>query len=467
MDCLLVSYSVIFTMNNSTKYILLFLISFSFTQEIITEYVIENGDTLDVFSYQIPAEYTGNDAVPLLVAFHQWGGNENSNYFTEFDEEANLRGWFFLSPYGGSPNNYHHQGAQYFTQQAIIWLQENFYIDSQRIYMVGGSMGGAGGAIFANNHLDPNFPMVAATASASGILDCERRYWEMDGNNSMIEWFGGTPEEVPFEYHRNSAVFFPDSLQSNHYNLQHTALYFDFSENEAHRWHAEDLYTLLLGYNENMWIETDPDPSGHGYSMIDEIHACDWLSQFSLVDDPDNVNVNLDEPSRAYWLEAFDQISEEEFIRIIADRVNESTFILHYLNNSEAIFLYPSGIFESIFVTTSNSRSFSLGLPADDSFSEIQLFQNGSLIAEQQITDDNIWVDIPFAGDYEIRFISSIPPDPNNDGSWNVLDLVLVVNFIIGSAIPDEYEQNASDINQDGMINVLDLVVMVNLIVGD
>ena len=82
-------------------------------------------------------------------------------------------------------------------------------------------------------------------------------------------------------------------------------------------------------------------------------------------------------------------------------------------------------------------------------------------------TDDHIWVDIPFAGNYEIRFISSIPPDPNNDGSWNVLDLVLVVNFIIGSAIPDEYEQNASDINQDGMINVLDLVVMVNLIVGN
>ena len=37
--------------------------------------------------------------------------------------------------------------------------------------MVGGSMGGAAGAIFANNHLDPTQPMVAATASPSGILD--------------------------------------------------------------------------------------------------------------------------------------------------------------------------------------------------------------------------------------------------------------------------------------------------------
>ena len=65
-------------------------------------------------------------------------------------------------------------------------------------------MGGASGAIYANNHLDPTKPMVAATASASGILDCERRAIEMDGNNSMIEWFGGSWEEVPFEYHRNN-----------------------------------------------------------------------------------------------------------------------------------------------------------------------------------------------------------------------------------------------------------------------
>ena len=86
----------------------------------------------------------------------------------------------------------------------------NFPIDQRRIYMVGGSMGGGAGAIYANNHLNPNKPMVAATASGSGILDCERRFYEMDGNNSMIQWFGGSPIEVPFEYHRNSAVFFND-----------------------------------------------------------------------------------------------------------------------------------------------------------------------------------------------------------------------------------------------------------------
>ena len=141
----------------------------------------------------------------------------------------------------------------------------------------------------------------------------------MDGNNSMIEWFGGTPEEVPFEYHRNSAVYFADTTQSMHYNLQYTPLYLDFGVTEPHRYHAEDLYNLLLNYNQNMWIDIEPTGS-HGYSVIDEEHACNWLSQYELTDDPDIINVNLDEPSRAYWIEPYNQIDNNNFIRVNAKR---------------------------------------------------------------------------------------------------------------------------------------------------
>ena len=262
-------------------YLYCIIISIGFCQEIYTNYLIELEDTIDVFSYQIPESYDSNNSHPMLVAFHQWGGNENSNYYTEFDEQANERNWIMLSPYGGAPNNYNHQGMQDMVEGEILWMMENFNIDNNRIYMVGGSMGGAAGAIYANNHLDPTKPMVAGTASASGILDCERRAIEMDGNNSMIEWFGGEWYEVPFDYHRNSAVYFADSTHSMHYNLQHTPLYLDFGTTEPHRTHAEDLYNLLLHYNESMWIDIEPTGS-HGYSVIDENHACEWLSQDSL-----------------------------------------------------------------------------------------------------------------------------------------------------------------------------------------
>ena len=55
----------------------LFLISLSFNQEIFTEYLILENDTIDVFSYQIPQNYNSNNQHPLVVTFHQWGGNQN------------------------------------------------------------------------------------------------------------------------------------------------------------------------------------------------------------------------------------------------------------------------------------------------------------------------------------------------------------------------------------------------------
>jgi hypothetical protein len=51
--------------------------------------------------------------------------------------------------------------------------------------------------------------------------------------------------------------------------------------------------------------------------------------------------------------------------------------------------------------------------------------------------------------------------DSNYDGVLNVLDIVLVVNMILGISEPDMY---SSDVNQDGAINVLDIVGIVNII---
>ena len=385
-----------------------------FSQSVYTEFVLMDGDTVDTFSYQIPSNYSGTDSVPLLVVFHQWGGNENSSYYTDFDEEANERGWLYLSPYGGSANNYNHQRAQDFVEWAIIWLQNHYLIDSNRIYMVGGSMGGAAGAIFANNHLNPNRPMVAGTASGSGILDCERRYYEMDGNNSMIQWFGGTPEEVPFEYHRNSAVYFADSTQSMHYNLQYTPLYLDFGASEPHRYHAEDLYDLLLGYNENMWIDTNPS-GGHGFSVMDEHHTCNWLEQFALVNNPLEVNVNLDEPSRAYWMEAVNIIQEDQFIRLKCSKnISNTAYDLYKFSNSDSLIFHNTISSQNPSLGIENHNpitlgDFTLGLAGDDFEildSVLVIGNNDDFfeILSHTFNDSILWIHIP--GWMELQFIS-------------------------------------------------------------
>jgi len=56
--------------------------------------------------------------------------------------------------------------------------------------------------------------------------------------------------------------------------------------------------------------------------------------------------------------------------------------------------------------------------------------------------------------------------DVNGDGIINVLDIVTMVNFIMGTQIPTDDQACASDANEDGIVNVLDIVLIVNLIMG-
>ncbi len=62
--------------------------------------------------------------------------------------------------------------------------------------------------------------------------------------------------------------------------------------------------------------------------------------------------------------------------------------------------------------------------------------------------------------------IYSMLGDLNQDNQLNVLDIVRMVNIIMG-ATPSEYELWAGDMNEDDSINVLDIVIIVNCIITD
>ena len=57
--------------------------------------------------------------------------------------------------------------------------------------------------------------------------------------------------------------------------------------------------------------------------------------------------------------------------------------------------------------------------------------------------------------------------DVNSDGSVNILDIVMIVNFAIYIEDPTAAQFWASDINQDGLVNILDIVQVVNLILDN
>ena len=55
--------------------------------------------------------------------------------------------------------------------------------------------------------------------------------------------------------------------------------------------------------------------------------------------------------------------------------------------------------------------------------------------------------------------------DLNFDGVINVIDVVTLVNAILGTTLSSE-QQAVADLNGDGVLNVIDIVSIVNIIVG-
>ena len=62
-------------------------------------------------------------------------------------------------------------------------------------------------------------------------------------------------------------------------------------------------------------------------------------------------------------------------------------------------------------------------------------------------------------------FNEGVLGDVNQDGVINILDIINVINFILGES-PTSDEFILSDVNQDNIINILDVVLLVNLIIN-
>lgn len=276
-------------------------------------------DTTETFWLQIPAGYQPGRPCPLLVGWHQLGGDHlEMRNSTIFDSIANARGWIATSHSGPASTHWNNPAAQSHVVDVIRWIEERYTVDADRIYMVGASMGGAGGMVFANNHLDPDGPRVAAAASLSGIQDCERRFHEQGWNNSMVGAFGGSPEEVPYAYHQNSAICFADSTQSMHCNARHLPLYLTFGSgvsDSVWRSHAEDLCAVMQGIADTVVLR-ESSQAGHGWSCGEEKEICDFLGGFRLQRAPLALSINADEEGRWSWTDLAFRDPDSSFARL-------------------------------------------------------------------------------------------------------------------------------------------------------
>jgi len=77
---------------------------------------------------------------------------------------------------------------------------------------------------------------------------------------------------------------------------------------------------------------------------------------------------------------------------------------------------------------------------------------------------------LPMAGYFDFDVIGGFPAqqgDVNQDGVLNVLDIVQIVNNILGTNEFTEYQTQIADMNSDNIINILDVILVVNIIIGN
>jgi len=145
---------------------------------------------------------------------------------------------------------------------------------------------------------------------------------------------------------------------------------------------------------------------------------------------------------------------------LVSGRSNKHTLMVTDEGNGVYHFLLYSGQNRAIL---GNSGDFiSLSVIADEGVDD------GSYTAKLKnvffSTEDEKRIDLPDV-DFNINVLDYTPGDVNGDGSLNVMDVVKLVNYIMGRN-PSDFVFAAADMDENDKINVMDLVNVVDIIMS-
>ena len=273
------------------------------------------GDTIR-FLVQIPESYSPQNPPAIVSWWHGLGSDREDLVISGFLPHINERGWIAACHDGPNDRHWNTRRAQYECKVMFDWIMAYRPFSMDSIYIVGSSMGAAGGEVWHNNNCGLSDYLVAAVVGGSPILDCMLRQQQyLDSghvNNSMIAAFGGLPhisDSVDFEYHRYSAVYLADTSQSLHFNTLHLPCYATWGTSDS-SWTAE---WFAYGRPAQEWAalrqasgsaETVAFCSGinnHGWFVLTADSVLDWLSRFSVNRFPNDLSINADESDEYYW----------------------------------------------------------------------------------------------------------------------------------------------------------------------
>lgn len=158
----------------------------------------------------LPGIFQQNESYDVLIALHGHGSDRWQFIKDPRDEcraardAAKRHAMIFVSPDYRAKTSWMGPAAEEDLVQIIIELKEKYHV--RRVYLCGGSMGGTASLTFTVLHPD----LIDGVASMNGTANLV----EYDNFQEAIqESFGGTKTEVPEEYKKRSAEFFPGKLR--------------------------------------------------------------------------------------------------------------------------------------------------------------------------------------------------------------------------------------------------------------
>lgn len=232
---------------------------------------------------------------PVVVLFHGYARTPRSIVEeTRFFGRAMRRGWYVIAPMGAHKYNFSIDYAQENVQAVLDWTTANIFIDPDRVYGVGFSMGGGMASSFAARHVDPNKLRFAAVVNHTGTVSLLDEYGNV-ADTSILEhelMFGGSPDEFPFAYSRASVIDLdPLTLSINQQtdlarNLSHVGVWHWSAQNDPLAYlvnQGSQFHNQLLGRGGASTRDLGPQ-SEHSWTTLDEDTTLDYLEGFTLAD---------------------------------------------------------------------------------------------------------------------------------------------------------------------------------------
>ncbi|MFH1929176.1 MAG: DNRLRE domain-containing protein [Chloroflexota bacterium] len=256
---------------------------------------------------QVPASYTGEEDVPLLISLPWWGANHLDAVYAK-GLEANERGWLLAAP-GLRGQHTASLPIQHDIIDLVNVMKATYRVDPSRVYLTGPSMGGMIAATTAAKYPD----VFAAVVEEKGATNLAAWHWECFNDPSqryrsdtIEKEIGHTPATAPFEYQRRSS-------QSMGMNLMQVpiAMLHGTSDGVVYPHHAQDLYDAIgPSYP---WVDCFYDADHHtclcwyeGDHSTPLPYGVDWvfdfLGSYTLNDNPRELRIRTDETKSYYWL---------------------------------------------------------------------------------------------------------------------------------------------------------------------